>query len=165
MSATAEDKLVRLDGVPDGDYLHRLWSLLADGLESLDELERWVLHRVNGKTDGEVTFKLIGRLAVFVKSARDVVEAMSPPLDRIERSFDDLSNLARGEEVDLAMFDLRGQPQHDRETRWKDNISYALGIERYTGGFHPEHAALISSRMTETQGPSLTMIAGGLDGE
>lgn len=156
-SSNDDGSLVKLSvgEPPDAEYLRRLWWLIADGDESLDDLERWILSRVNGKTDGPVTWELIGRLALFIRETRDSAESTLESLHVIEESFGDLRKLADGEEVDCPRFNEHGRQQWgDENLYWRDEVSRALGIERPGGGWHPEHARQIAE-----------LIRGGIDEE
>ena len=116
--------------LPDGEHLSRLWSLIADAQESLANVEGAILARVNEKTDAEVTYELIGQLAVFAKHVRDQANYMLRNLHVIEGSFDDLATLAEGVDIDIPRFDEYGRNQHDSRVRFHDDVAHALGIEQ-----------------------------------
>lgn len=148
---TDDDELVVLEGdtLPDGEHLATLRNLLGAAVESVGDTSSAILGRVNEKTDGEVTYELVGRLALFAGHVREHAEWLLRDADLIEGSLDDLSMCIEGSPLSVPRFDESGREQRDSLTRWRNTVSDALGIERFTGGYSKQNAEAFAARTRE----------------
>jgi hypothetical protein len=111
------------DPLPTGVELDAFESALGDLGDPLSDICRPIYKRINAETGPEVTFDLIGRLAIFVKDLEGHADHLKAAAEQINRMIGDLDGIVRespaGQTPWIPQFDEDGWDNFDDRNRWE----------------------------------------------